>query len=67
MTEDEVSRKMLNTRLDKLQLSCCRVAESTVIGAGMGLFATRAISAGQLITLYPGDAVLRLLASARTL
>jgi len=49
---------MLATRLKNLHLSRCKTAPSTVPGAGQGLFATRDIDVGELITLYPGDAVL---------
>lgn len=48
---------MLATRLNGLSLNRCYVAESTLVGAGSGLFASRDISRGELVTLYPGDAV----------
>lgn len=51
------SRNMLATRLEALSLNRCYVAESTLAAAGNGLFASRDISAGELITLYPGDGV----------
>ena len=47
----------LRTRLSGLALARSRVAPSAIDGAGMGLHASRAIFAGELVTLYPGDAV----------
>ena len=49
---------MLATRCGDLHLDRCRIGPSTVPDAGTGLFATRNIRAGELITLYPGDALL---------
>lgn len=59
LTEEVVQRNMLATRLDDLHLARCRCAPSLVSGAGNGLFACRDIAPGELITLYPGDALLR--------
>eukprot|EP00277_Geminigera_cryophila_P011852 CAMPEP_0179447386 /NCGR_PEP_ID=MMETSP0799-20121207/31245_1 /TAXON_ID=46947 /ORGANISM="Geminigera cryophila, Strain CCMP2564" /LENGTH=307 /DNA_ID=CAMNT_0021238203 /DNA_START=5 /DNA_END=928 /DNA_ORIENTATION=- len=59
LTEEVVQRNMLATRLDDLHLARCRCAPSLVSGAGNGLFASRDIALGELITLYPGDALLR--------
>lgn len=47
----------LKTRLTGLQLSHVHVATSNIKGAGMGLFATRNISAGELVTMYPCDTI----------
>ena len=47
----------LKTRLTGLQLSRVHVATSKIKGAGMGLFATRNISAGELVTMYPCDTI----------
>jgi len=49
---------MLATRCPDLLLNRCRIGRSKLPGAGLGLFASRDISAGELITLYPGDALL---------
>ena len=51
------SRTLLATRLERLALDRCQVSESTIAAAGNGVFASRDISAGELITLYPGDGV----------
>ena len=40
---------------ERLPLDRCHVAESTIAAAGNGVFASRNISEGELITLYPGD------------
>ena len=48
---------MLATRLENLPLNRCRVAKSNIAGAGNGVFACRDIVQGELVTLYPGDAV----------
>jgi hypothetical protein len=58
MTQADICLSLLRTRLSKLRLNRCFVAPSTITGAGNGVFASRDISQGELITLYPGDAVL---------
>jgi len=58
VTEADVCMSLLRTRLSKLRLNRCFVGQSTIAGAGNGLFASRDIAEGELITLYPGDAVL---------
>lgn len=58
MTPINVCHSMLRTRLPLLRLKRCRVARSTIPGAGLGLFATRDIRSGELITCFPGDALL---------
>ena len=55
-TDEDLYRKVLSTRLPGLRLARCRIAPSPV--HGFGVFATRDIKAGELVTLYPGDAVL---------
>jgi hypothetical protein len=55
---ETVRYNLLCTRLPNLQLDRCRVAPSTIPNAGMGVFSTRDIKAGELITLFPGDALL---------
>jgi hypothetical protein len=55
--EKEVCCKILSTRLPDLQLNRCRVGPSPL--HGMGVFATCDIKCGDIITLYPGDAVLQ--------
>jgi hypothetical protein len=56
--DDTVCRLILTTRMAKLPLARCKVAPSSVPGAGQGLFATRDIAEGELITLYPSDGVI---------
>jgi hypothetical protein len=57
MTQPAVCLKLLSTRLPNLRLNRSFVATSTIPNAGYGLFASRDINEGELITLYPGDAV----------
>ena len=57
MTQEAVCLKLLSTRLRNLHLNRSFVATSTIPNAGYGLFASRDIKDGELITLYPGDAV----------
>jgi hypothetical protein len=56
--EEAYCRSLLANRQPQLFLSRCHVATSAMEGAGKGVFASRDIAAGELITLYPGDAVL---------
>lgn len=49
---------LLGTRLDALSINRVRIAPSTIAGGGLGVFATRTLEAGEMITLYPGDALL---------
>ena len=58
MTQSAVCLKILSTRLPNLHLNRSFVAVSTIPNAGYGLFASRDINDGELITLFPGDAVL---------
>ena len=58
MSQENVCLSLLRTRLPKLRLNRCYVAQSTISNAGRGLFASRDILEGELITLYPGDALL---------
>mmetsp|Transcript_27707 Transcript_27707/g.59558 ORF Transcript_27707/g.59558 Transcript_27707/m.59558 type:complete len:419 (+) Transcript_27707:165-1421(+) len=58
MTQANVCLLLLRTRLPNLRLNRCFVAPSTISDAGNGVFANRDIEEGELITLYPGDAVL---------
>lgn len=51
------SRSLLTTRLDGLALDRTHLARSGLKGAGDGLFASRDLQAGSLVTLYPGDAL----------
>ena len=51
------SRSLLTTRLDGLALDRVHLARSGIEGAGDGLFASRDLQAGSLVTLYPGDAL----------
>jgi len=56
LEEGQVCRNMMTTRTGSLRLDCCRVAASPLHGDG--LFASRGIAAGELITFFPGDALL---------
>lgn len=52
----ELAREqLLSTRLPGLELNRCYVSESGIPNAGRGVFAKRHISAGELITIFPGD------------
>ena len=64
LEQQDVCRSMLASRIDALRLNRCRVATSDL--HGNGLFATRAIEEGELITFYPGDAVILWLGGQRT-
>ena len=55
--EELIRRTILSTRLQHRNLNRTRLAESTVVGAGRGLFATENIDEGEIITCYPGDAL----------
>lgn len=57
---DRVQEMLLSTRIPSLTtiLNNTRVDTSTIPKAGRGLFATRAIQANEVITCYPGDAIL---------
>jgi hypothetical protein len=59
MSQDDLCLSMLRTRLPDLHLNRCFVAPSTVVQAGMGLFASRDITETEMITLYPGDALIQ--------
>jgi hypothetical protein len=59
LSPEQVQENMLRTRHSGLRLSRCYVAESSVQGAGLGVFAGRNIEKGEMITLYPGDALLK--------
>jgi uncharacterized protein YjlB len=58
ISQADICLALARTRLSKLSLNRCFVAPSTIPGAGDGVFASRDISYGELITLYPGDAAL---------
>lgn len=58
MSQENVCLSFLRTRLPNLRLNRCFVAQSTIRNAGRGLFANRDIAQGELVTLYPGDALL---------
>lgn len=51
------TRSLHSTRLPNLPLNRCHLADSHIPGAGRGVFASEALQAGTLITLYPGDAI----------
>mmetsp|Transcript_31419 Transcript_31419/g.66117 ORF Transcript_31419/g.66117 Transcript_31419/m.66117 type:complete len:337 (-) Transcript_31419:107-1117(-) len=49
---------LLTTRLNNIRLNRTRIDESGIEGAGRGLFAMEDIAKGEIITCYPGDALL---------
>jgi SET domain len=49
---------LLNSRIKDLQLQRTYVGESTIVGGGRGLFASCDCRAGDLLTCYPGDALI---------
>mmetsp|Transcript_4251 Transcript_4251/g.13566 ORF Transcript_4251/g.13566 Transcript_4251/m.13566 type:complete len:302 (+) Transcript_4251:96-1001(+) len=53
--KDVVCRNLLSMRVPGLRLDRCTTKMSAI--HGMGVFATRDIKKGELVTLYPGDAV----------
>mmetsp|Transcript_40455 Transcript_40455/g.47339 ORF Transcript_40455/g.47339 Transcript_40455/m.47339 type:complete len:323 (+) Transcript_40455:56-1024(+) len=59
LTNETVCLNMLRTRLPDLHLNRCFIAPSTIAKAGRGLFASRNVQEEELITLYPGDALLK--------
>jgi hypothetical protein len=56
--ESVIRENILSTRLSNLQLNKTRIDVSTIPGAGRGLFASKDIAKGEVITCYPGDALL---------
>mmetsp|Transcript_35344 Transcript_35344/g.42193 ORF Transcript_35344/g.42193 Transcript_35344/m.42193 type:complete len:344 (+) Transcript_35344:71-1102(+) len=59
LSPDEMAREtLLCTRIPKLALCHTVVGPSKIPGAGRGLFALHDISKGDLITCYPGDALI---------
>lgn len=56
--EGQVCRNMMVTRVDdfKVRVGCCSVAPSQLHGDG--LFADRDVAEGELLTFFPGDALL---------
>ena len=58
LDEGQVCRNMMVTRVDdfKLRLGRCRVDESNIHGDG--LYASRDLAEGELITFFPADALL---------
>lgn len=53
-----VQEILLSSRLHLPFLSRTKVGPSNIVGAGRGLFATENIAKGEIITCYPGDALL---------
>jgi len=53
-----VHEVLLSSRLHLPFLRRTKLGPSTIVGAGRGLFATENISKGEVITCYPGDALL---------
>lgn len=62
--ERSVQMNLLRSRWpqSELCLDNCRIDASTIPGAGYGVFTTKAVQRNELITLYPGDAVVETLA-----
>jgi len=58
LDDDMVCRMILTTRMANLPLARCTAGPSSVPGAGQGLFVSRDIAEGELITLYPSDCVI---------
>ena len=58
LSQKDACLSLLRTRFPNLQLNRSFTAQSTITNAGRGLFASRDIQEGELITLYPGDALL---------
>jgi len=59
ISQEDICLNLYRTRFPDLRLNRCFVgAESTIPGAGRGLFASRDIEAGEIITLYPGDVII---------
>ncbi|KAL7526034.1 hypothetical protein ACHAXR_001282, partial [Thalassiosira sp. AJA248-18] len=56
--EQMVREALLSSRLPMPFLNRTKIGPSTIDGAGRGLFATENISEGDVITCYPGDALL---------
>ena len=57
-TEQRVYETLLSSRLDLPFLNRSHVDQSGIEGAGRGLFASEDIKEGEVITCYPGDALL---------
>ena len=56
--DQKVHQVLLSSRLHLPFLNRTKVGPSTIDGAGRGLFVTESILTGQVITCYPGDAIL---------
>lgn len=56
--DQKVHQVLLSSRLHLPFLNRTTVGLSTIDGAGRGLFATENIVSGEVITCYPGDAIL---------
>jgi hypothetical protein len=56
--ESVVRETILSTRLPDLKLNKTIIYISTIPGAGRGLFASKDIAKGEVVTCYPGDALL---------
>jgi hypothetical protein len=65
-TEERVYETLLSSRLDLPFLNRSVVGPSEIEGAGRGLFAIEDIKEGDVITCYPGDALLCELPSSST-
>ena len=52
-----ISRRLYASRLTNIHINSCATGESSLPGAGRGVFACQPITAGSVATLYPGDAL----------
>ena len=57
-TEEKVREALLSSRLPLPFLNKSRLGPSLIEGAGRGLFATEDLTEGEVITCYPGDALM---------
>lgn len=57
-TEEKIHQILLSGRFNLPFLDRTEVKQSTIESAGRGLFATKDIARGDIITCYPGDAIL---------
>jgi SET domain len=57
--ESTIRLNLLRTRHPNLELNKCRIDISTVPDAGYGVYATEQLYKNELITLYPGDALIQ--------
>ena len=54
--EAQACRNLMSTRVKDLRIACCAVRPSPLHGDG--LFATREVAEGELLSFFPADALL---------